>query len=241
MSTPAITRRRVDFPVPLRPTRPTRSPACTVTDRSVNSGRPGRAAETRSRSTSRAAIAVSNRNRAALVIDRESRVRHERGDWPVEFTILGSLAVADSGAVVTVSGGKQRRLLTILLVHANQVVSADHLTEHLWDGHPPANAPGALWSYVSNLRRLLGDRLVTQRPGYVLKVATDELDAARFEAMVAEGRRLVALGDMAAAWDRLDSAQSLWSGPALAEYADQPFAITAAARLEELRTGAIEE
>ena len=51
---------------------------------------------------------------------------------PMEFRILGSLRVCDGDREITVSGHKQRRLLALLLLHANQSVSEDVLIEALW-------------------------------------------------------------------------------------------------------------
>jgi hypothetical protein len=54
----------------------------------------------------------------------------------MEYRILGPLEVFDGARPVAVGGGKQRALLAILLLHRNEVVSADRLIEDLWDGAP---------------------------------------------------------------------------------------------------------
>ena len=91
---------------------------------------------------------------------------------------------------------KQRALLAILLVHANEVVPSDRLIEELWP-EPPETAANALQVYVGKLRKALepdrapgspGELLVTRAPGYVLRVEPDELDADRFERLLSEGR-----------------------------------------------------
>jgi DNA-binding SARP family transcriptional activator len=85
----------------------------------------------------------------------------------MRFGILGPLEVAhDGGRQVVLGGRKQRSVLAILLVHANEVVSADRLKE-LWSGRPPPSAATSLQAHVSRLRRALGDdqRIVTTAGG----------------------------------------------------------------------------
>jgi len=137
-------------------------------------------------------------------------------------------------------GAKERALLADLLVHAGRVVSADRLVEDLWGDDPPGNPANTLQGRVSALRRALGTAgaglVVTRPPGYVLEADPGQVDAARFERLVGEAGR--AAGDAAAG--PLAEALGLWRGPALAEFADQPWAQAEAARLEELRLGAVE-
>lgn len=149
-------------------------------------------------------------------------------DVEMEFRILGPLEVVDGGQTVELSGHKQRALLAVLLLEANQVVSSDRLIEMLWDGEPPATARKALYVHVSQLRKLLGkERVETKAPGYRLRVGPDELDLDRFQRLRHEGRYAEAL--------------SLWRGQPLAEFAYQRFARTERARLEELRLACAED
>ncbi len=83
-------------------------------------------------------------------------------------------------------------------------------------------------------------RVVTRGQGYLLRVGPDELDATRFERLLADGRRARAAGRPDAA-DALRAAVALWRGPALEEFADRSFARADIARLEELRLAALEE
>ena len=132
---------------------------------------------------------------------------------------------------------RERKLLAILLVHANEVVSTDRLVHELWGDDPPKTAVPALHNAVSRLRKALGDTVVqTRSPGYTLEVSAGELDAARFEQLLAE-----AVGSPEQAADRLREALALWRGPALADFAYEPFAQSAIARLEELHIVAIED
>ena len=107
----------------------------------------------------------------------------------MEFRLLGPLEVLERDRVLMVGGGKQRALLAVLLLHANEVVSTDRLLDDLWGASPPATAAKSIQLYVSRLRKELGDgRLLTRPPGYVLRVDPAELDLARFERLLGEAR-----------------------------------------------------
>jgi DNA-binding SARP family transcriptional activator len=158
----------------------------------------------------------------------------------MEFRILGPLEALDGGAPVAVPGIKERGVLAILLLHANELVSADRLIEQLWRDEPPASARKSLQVRVANLRKVLGhggSQIVTQSPGYVLRVEPDQLDLHRFE-------RLVAIADEAEprlAADTLREALALWRGAPLADLGFEEFAQGPIARLEELRLVAVEK
>ena len=154
--------------------------------------------------------------------------------------VLGPLEVVRDGERVRLGSGQQRRLLAVLVVHANEVVSRDRLVDVLWGDGPPPSATQTLQGLVSRLRQTLGDdRLETRPPGYRLRVASGEVDALRFEELVRVGlgaseRPEVALG-------AFDEALGLWRGSPYAEFASEEFATAEVARLVELRARAIEE
>jgi DNA-binding SARP family transcriptional activator/pimeloyl-ACP methyl ester carboxylesterase len=163
----------------------------------------------------------------------------------VEFRVLGPLEVTADGQPLEVGGARTRAVLAVLLVNANQVVSADWLAEELWPGHPADRAAANLQVRLWELRKALrsareADRLVTRPPGYLLRVAADELDALRFESLAAAGHAALAAGDAATATQRLDEALRLWHGPALADVDTVPLARAEAGRLEQMRLAALE-
>ncbi len=101
----------------------------------------------------------------------------------MEFRILGPLEVLENGRRLELGGAKQRALLAVLLLHANEVVSTDRLIDALWEEDAPETGRKALQVYVSQLRKALGkERIATRSPGYRLGVEPDELDLARFQA-----------------------------------------------------------
>jgi DNA-binding SARP family transcriptional activator/uncharacterized short protein YbdD (DUF466 family) len=164
----------------------------------------------------------------------------------VEFRILGPLEVVVGGRGLALGGSRERALLARLVLSTNQVVPSQRLAEDLWGEALPAGAIQALQVHVSRLRKVLREGgldhvLVTSPPGYVLRVEDEAVDAARFEALVARGRRLSAGGDHQAAGAVLRRALALWRGPALADVVLAPFARAEGARLEEERLAALED
>jgi DNA-binding SARP family transcriptional activator/tetratricopeptide (TPR) repeat protein len=156
----------------------------------------------------------------------------------MDFRLLGPLEVAEHGHLLALGGAKQRALLAVLLLHANDVVPSERLIDELWGESPPATVAKSIQVYVSRLRKQLGEgRLVTRAPGYVLVVDASELDVARVERLVAEAAGV----DPEAAARKLREALALWRGPPLADLAYEPFARAPIARLEELRLVALEQ
>jgi predicted ATPase/DNA-binding SARP family transcriptional activator len=160
----------------------------------------------------------------------------------MEFRVLGSLEVHDDAGVVTLTGAKPRALLAVLLLHANEPVSADRLAIALWGDDAPAGAAKTIQVHVSRLRRALGQPglLATTAGGYRLRVLPGELDADRFEQLAAEGRRALRDGAPERAARALREALSLWRGPALADVAFEAFARAEIERLTEERLAALE-
>jgi predicted ATPase/DNA-binding SARP family transcriptional activator len=140
----------------------------------------------------------------------------------VRVAILGPLEVHDDdGAVIAVAGARLRGLVARLALAGGQPVSTAALAEAVWDYDPPADVANALQTLVSRARRALGGAAAVEQSaaGYRLAVTPDDVDALRFERLVARGAAAEAL--------------ALWRGPALADAGD--FAEPFARRLEELR------
>ena len=158
----------------------------------------------------------------------------------MQFRILGPLEVADGGCVVPLPGTKQRALLALLLLSANEVVSSDRLIEELWTGQSVESGRAALQVRISQLRRALGEggsAIVTRAPGYVARVERDELDLYQFERLVGEAEG----AEPALAAAKLREALGLWRGRALADLEYESFAQPAIGRLVELRLAALEK
>src|SRR6266545_1557341 len=139
----------------------------------------------------------------------------------MEFRILGPLEVCDEAQVLPLGGAKQRALLAILLLHANEVVSVERLLDDLWGERQPTSGSKALHVYVSQLRKLVGDDRVLTR-----------FQRLREEAQTAEPHEAGTI---------LREAISLWRGAPLADFAYESFAQAEIARLAELRTSVLEQ
>jgi DNA-binding SARP family transcriptional activator len=160
----------------------------------------------------------------------------------MDFRILGPLDVRDGDQVVELAGGKQRALLALLIVNANETISTDRIVEELWGEQSPQTAPKVIQNHVSQLRRGLGDGLLlTEGAGYRLRLEPGSLDADRFERLFEEGRSALEAGNSGRAGELLREALALWRGTPLAEVAFEPFAQAEIARLEERRLVALEE
>jgi len=168
-----------------------------------------------------------------FLLSRQCYKRH------MEFRILGPLEVVEDDRAVRLDRRRLRALLAYLLLHANRPVSADQLIEEVWGPEPPKTAAASLQNYISRLRKAIGSELiVSQAPGYVLRVDPERFDLARFERLVAEARRSAEPRERA---EKLRVALSLWRGPALEDLTFESFAQTEIARLEEARLEALEE
>jgi DNA-binding SARP family transcriptional activator len=166
----------------------------------------------------------------------------------LEFRVLGPFEVAREGEVLDLGPPRQRAVLALLLRHAGALVPTDRLIDEIWGEDPPQRARNNVAVYVANLRKLveLGapgtpQILVSKRGGYTLQLADRNLDAAHFEDLVADGRALIADGQVEEGVASLRTALSLWRGDALADLANEEFAVRWAAQLDEARLAATED
>ncbi|MER5550803.1 BTAD domain-containing putative transcriptional regulator [Streptomyces sp. NPDC002793] len=158
----------------------------------------------------------------------------------MHYGILGTTrALRADGTPVALGGARLRALLTVLALSPGRAVPAGVLVDEVWDGDPPAGAPGALQALVGRLRRALGrDAIASAADGYRLAAGPDAVDLYRFERLAGEGTRALREGDAAKAVTALDEALALWRGPALADLPDRAVAAARweAGRLDARRT-----
>ena len=168
----------------------------------------------------------------------------------MDFHILGPIWATDGAGPVELGGAKQRALLGMLLLHANEVVSSDSLIDELWSGERREEAARALQVAVSRLRTALrpgraaggdGGFVLTRSPGYELRVDPERLDLTRFQVLVAADGGPLEEGDPRAARAKLTDALSLWHGRPLADLAYESFCQNEIARLEEMHLTALED
>ncbi|MEU4827422.1 BTAD domain-containing putative transcriptional regulator [Actinomadura sp. NPDC023710] len=162
--------------------------------------------------------------------------------------VLGAFGAEVAGTAADLGGHRQRSVLARLVAARGRMVPADRLVDDLWAGTAPPRAAAGLQSFVSHLRRALEpDRpprtparvLVTEPPGYALRLPDGAVDAWRFDALIDEAAELAA-ADPREARRRAEAALAEWRGPAYAEFGDLPWAAAEAARLDERRRLAVE-
>jgi DNA-binding SARP family transcriptional activator len=121
----------------------------------------------------------------------------------------------------------------------------DQLVTEVWGDKPPRRQIAALYVYISQLRRFL-DRcgrtgaIVTQRPGYLLSTADDEVDLREFQELARQGRVLARAGRHDEAVTKLEAALALWRGPALGDLRGTPIIDRFGAWLDEARLECVE-
>ncbi len=156
----------------------------------------------------------------------------------VRFRVLGALEVEVDGVPAELGGARQRAVLAVLLMHANEPVGTDRLVSESWGETAPATATKTAQVYVSRLRRALGNDTLTATPGgYLLRVPegaldTDELEEFRARAREADPREAARL---------LRQGLALWRGPPYADLRYEAALQTEITRLEELRLTTLEE
>jgi basic membrane lipoprotein Med (substrate-binding protein (PBP1-ABC) superfamily)/DNA-binding SARP family transcriptional activator len=163
----------------------------------------------------------------------------------VDYAILGSLEVLVDGQVLDLGPPKQRAVLAVLLLQANQTVATDQLVEQVWGDRAPRTASHSVQIYVSELRKRFEAAgavpvITTRTPGYVLHADAEAIDAVRFERLLARAEEQTRGGDAAASVGTLRTALQLWRGPPLSDLGYHEFAQPHIRRYDELRCRAVE-
>lgn len=160
------------------------------------------------------------------------------------FRSFGPLTVTIGSRPVAVQSGRQRALLTALLLGDGQVVSADRLAECVWSRDVPGSAHQLIHTHIWRLRQLLSaeaKRLATWPPGYLLTAQAGEYDVADFLCQVRAGRAALALGQPETAATTLAVALALWQGEPFADVPPHDYFEQVALGLAEERLAAKED
>ena len=167
----------------------------------------------------------------------------------VRVELLGPVRVWRDGALVGPAGRLRRGLLAMLALRANHVVPINELVDGLWGVEPPASAVNLVQTYISAWRHALepdraaraaSDRLRTVGASYQLCLSSDESDLLRFEAMAAEGARLLAGGASEDGVALLGRALANWRSQPLADLTAVPFVVRAVEDLLARRVQVLE-
>src|SRR3954454_2956919 len=147
----------------------------------------------------------------------------------MEYRVLGPLEVVENDRAVALGGPRHRRLLSVLLLFADEIVSTDRLVDALWNDRVPNNASAILHVRMSELRSTLRRkstetrRIVTIGSGYQLQIGTDVFDVRQFDALIQVARG--ARSDHGVANTAYGDAAQLWRGRPYADIADLPVAL----------------
>jgi DNA-binding SARP family transcriptional activator len=162
----------------------------------------------------------------------------------MDYRILGPFEAFDGKRGLSLGGARQRAVLALLLLRANEALTRDVIVDELWGEQPPQTVGKVLQNCISALRKELPggvDTLRTVGSSYVLQLTAGELDRDRFERGLAEGRAALAAGELENAAEQLRAALGLWRGAPLCDFAYERFAQDEIARLEELHVTAVED
>ncbi|WP_419995160.1 BTAD domain-containing putative transcriptional regulator [Streptomyces boninensis] len=147
---------------------------------------------------------------------------------------------------MAVRGARQRTILALLLLRPGQVVPADVFIDEVWNDSPPATARTQVAICIAGLRKMLRaagadeELIVTAHPGYRLDIDPGNVDAGRFDQLVARAAADAAAGRTQQAGEAYDEALALWRGSALTGVTGL-LVEEEAARLEELRLTAYDD
>ncbi|MBT2425264.1 AAA family ATPase [Streptomyces sp. ISL-112] len=166
--------------------------------------------------------------------------------------MLGPIEVARDEEGINLGGTKQRATLGYLLLHANRVVATSQLLNALWSvDEAPTTARKILQNAVYGLRGALTSHrdtrisqspmLLTQPPGYMMRVDPEQVDLYLFHKWVEVAREKQAQGDARSAADLLSDALGLWRGPALADLAEAGMEWPELATIQNARLDATED
>jgi YVTN family beta-propeller protein len=190
-------------------------------------------------------LTLESSNRAGKRRVAIEEKRRNNGLTMLEFRVLGPVEACADSIPLELGGPKQRAVLALLLLRANEFVSRERLIDDVWGDTPPAAARDTVKVYVGRLRRLLSPGagsgpLATHDGGYLLAIDPEQVDLQRFNRLAERGSDSLVAGDAEGAAALLREALALWRGPPLADLGDVAFARAERARLEELRLAALE-
>jgi predicted ATPase/DNA-binding SARP family transcriptional activator len=151
--------------------------------------------------------------------------------------VLGDVVVDDGDRVVPIASRNQRVILATLATQPRLAVGADRLIDAVWGDEPPPSAVGSLRTYVSRLRRLLGDAVTISAAGYCLDLPDDEIDLGRFHALADRAATTRSAERLAL----LEEALACWRGDAFGDLADVEVLRPAATQLEARRVAVLED
>lgn len=154
------------------------------------------------------------------------------------FMILGPLEFVHGDRPAPIGSTQQRATLAYLLLQNGCHTPITQLISALWGADEPASARKIVQNAVSNLRKLLhaaSAELYTEQQGYTLHVPVEHIDLSHHQRLTGQAREQAARRDWATTAARLEEAQSLWRGDALADLVEAGYSWPQLRDLRELR------
>ncbi|MEV6816897.1 AfsR/SARP family transcriptional regulator, partial [Micromonospora sp. NPDC051296] len=159
--------------------------------------------------------------------------------------LLGAVEAWSGERQLDLGPRQQRRLLAVLALKVNQLVTVDRLVDLTWPESPPQTARHAIHVHVSHLRAVLatvsagpdGAEITTRGSAYALRADPMCVDVHHFRALITRG---FAASDEVEKGSLLRRALDMWQGPPLADVAT-PGTDQLCRGLEEARLAALEE
>jgi DNA-binding SARP family transcriptional activator len=163
----------------------------------------------------------------------------------LKYQVLGPLKITCGGTGIPISPLRLERVMAILVLRANQVVSIPQLIAEIWGEEPPARAKEAVHVYVSQLRKKLSAQngvspIITRPPGYFLEADDESIDFRIFQRLAAEGQSHLSAGNPEEALASFDKALELWRATSLSDIYDGSASSGDVNALDEVRLECIE-
>ncbi|MDH4117609.1 MAG: winged helix-turn-helix domain-containing protein [Acidimicrobiia bacterium] len=133
--------------------------------------------------------------------------------------VLGPVDATIGFNSIPIGGPKQRMVLSLIAAGAGRVVTRDALVLNLYGESSRDASHRVVHTYVSNLRRVLGDSISSAHNGYFFRAGPYLLDSLEFDRLVRES---VERGpqDPGAAFDGLSRALGLFRGDPYSGFED---------------------
>jgi predicted ATPase/DNA-binding SARP family transcriptional activator len=130
--------------------------------------------------------------------DRSGRVWQgdgSREDSEMQIRLLGGVrAFSDADESIDIGPAKCQAVVASLALTPGSAVPVSRLVAMVWGDEPPRTAERTLQSYITRLRKELGDAsIVRAGAAYRLNVDPESIDVIRFQRLVAEGDATAAL------------------------------------------------
>jgi DNA-binding SARP family transcriptional activator/WD40 repeat protein len=157
----------------------------------------------------------------------------------VDLLVLGPVEVRNHGEPVPIGGPKQRAILALLAAKVGNPVSLDRIVDDVYGEAASEGARRSVRTFISMIRRELGDAVQKQGAGYALVIDPEAIDAFRFERLV-RGALPIVEDEPEKSAQMLREALAMWRGHPYADVDSPGLVRPEITRLSDLRLTALE-